>query len=149
MQNVPSTRLQSKLKKGDEVIVISGKDKGKSGKIISVITATNRVLVEGVKLVKKHLSAQKAMARQQQPGVIQKETSIAVSNVMLKDPKTGKPTRVGYRVEADGSKVRVAKASGTVIDTVKKSSSDNKKSAAKAPKAKAQNEPKTSKSKSK
>jgi large subunit ribosomal protein L24 len=112
--------LQSKLKKGDEVVVITGKSKGQSGKIIKVLTATNRVLVQGVNMVKKHLSAQKAMAKQQEPGVFQKETSIAVSNVMLKDPKTGKPTRVGYRVEADGSKVRVAKSSGTVIDTIKK-----------------------------
>lgn len=128
----PTNRLDSKLKKGDEVIVISGKDKGKSGKIIKVITETNRVLVEGVKLVKKHLSARKAMAAQTEPGISTKETSIAVSNVMLKDPKTGKPTRVGYRVEADGSKVRVAKASGTVIDTVKKAKSSSKKSADKA-----------------
>lgn len=123
--------FKTKLKKGDEVIVISGKDKGKSGKIINVITETGRVVVEGVKLVKKHLSAQKAAARQQEPGVIQKETSIAISNVALKDAKTGKPTRVGYKVEADGSKVRVAKKSGTTVDTIKKA-----KTAAKAPKVK-------------
>jgi|GEM_PF-34474 len=130
-------QLQSKLKKGDEVVVITGKSKGQSGKIIKVITQTNRVLVEGVNLVKKHLSARQAMARQQEPGVFQKETSIAVSNVMLKDPKTGKPTRVGYRVEADGSKVRVAKASNTVLDTISKAKTETKKPAAKAPKAKA------------
>jgi large subunit ribosomal protein L24 len=119
---MPNTisKLQSKLKKGDEVIVITGKSKGQSGKIMRVVTATGRVYVEGVNLVKKHLSAQKAMAKQQEPGIFQKETSIAVSNLMLKDPKTGKPTRVGYRVEADGSKVRVAKASGTVLNTVSK-----------------------------
>ena len=129
-------QLQSKLKKGDEVIVITGKSKGQSGKIIKVIAETNRVLVEGVNLVKKHLSARQAMARQQEPGIIQKETSIAVSNVMLKDPKTGKPTRVGYRVEADGSKVRVAKASNTVLDTISKAKTETK-AAVKAPKAKA------------
>lgn len=129
--------LQSKLKKGDEVIVISGKDKGKSGKIISVFTEKNRVLVEGIKLVKKHLSARKAMAAQKEPGITTKETSVPVSNVMLKDPKTGKPTRIGYKIEADGSKVRIAKASGTVIDTIKKAKgSSSKKSADKAPKAK-------------
>lgn len=128
-------QLQSKLKKGDEVIVISGKSKGQSGKITKVITETGRVYVEGVNLVKKFLTAQKAMARQQEPGLISKEASIAVSNVMLKDPKTGKPTRVGYRLEADGSKVRVAKASGSVLDTVKKASKSS--STAKAPKAKA------------
>jgi large subunit ribosomal protein L24 len=124
-------QLQSKLKKGDEVIVITGKSKGQSGKIIRVITETNRVYVEGINLVKKFLSAQKAMAKQQEPGIISKETSIAVSNLMLKDPKTGKPTRVGYRIEADGSKVRIAKASGTVLDTISKSKSST---AAKAPK---------------
>jgi len=127
-------QLQSKLKKGDEVIVIAGKSKGQSGKIIKVITATNRVLVEGVNLVKKHVSARQAAARQQEPGIVQKETSLAVSNVMLKDPGTGKPTRVGYRLEADGSKVRVAKASGTVLETVSKPKTDGK---AAAPKAKA------------
>ena len=129
--------LQSKLKKGDEVIVISGKDKGKSGKIIAVFTEKNRILVEGIKLVKKHLSARKAMAAQKEPGITTKETSVPVSNVMLKDPKTGKPTRIGYKIEADGSKVRIAKASGTVIDTIKKAKSSSKSSTAdKAPKAK-------------
>lgn len=133
----PKQPFKTKLKKGDEVIVISGKDKGQSGKIIAVITETGRVVVEGVKLVKKHLSAQKAAARQQEPGVIQKETSIAISNVALKDPKSGKATRVGYKVEADGSKVRVAKNSGTTVDTIKKAKKATDKPAAKAPKAKA------------
>ena len=128
-------QLQSKLKKGDEVIVISGKSKGQSGKITRVITDTNRVYVEGVNLVKKFLSARKAMMLQREPGQIDAETSIAVSNVMLKDPKTGKPTRVGYRIEADGSKVRVAKGSNTVLDTISKGGKS--KEAAKAPKASA------------
>jgi large subunit ribosomal protein L24 len=129
--------LQSKLKKGDEVIVISGKSKGQSGKITRVVTETNRVYVEGVNLVKKFLSARKAMALQQEPGQVDVETSINVSNVMLKDPKTGKPTRVGYRIEADGSKVRVAKGSNTVLDTISKTAEGSKKPAAKAPKASA------------
>lgn len=119
-------QLQSKLKKGDEVIVISGKSKGQSGKITKVVTETNRVYVEGVNLVKKFLSARKAMMTQREPGQIEVETSIAVSNVMLKDPKTGKPTRVGYRLESDGSKVRVAKGSNTVLDTIKKSGGKDK-----------------------
>lgn len=127
-------QLQSKLKKGDEVIVITGRDKGKSGKITSVLTSLNRVVVEGVNVVKKHISQRQAMARQTEPGIVSKEMSIAVSNVMLKDPKTGKPTRVGYRLEADGSKVRVAKASDTVIDTVKKAKGG--KASKPAPKAK-------------
>lgn len=125
MPNTVNT-LQSKLKKGDEVIVITGKSKGQSGKIVRVVTATNRVYVEGVNLVKKFLSAQKAMASQQEPGMVQKESSIAISNVMLKDPKTGQPTRVGYRLEADGSKVRIAKKSGTVLDTVSKAKAEGK-----------------------
>ena len=139
MAQMVQENFKSKLKKGDEVIVIAGKDKGKSGKILKVITETSRAVVEGVQLVKKHLSAQKAMARQQEPGVFQKETSIAISNLMLKDPKTGKATRVAYRVEADGSKVRVAKASGTVVDTIKKAQTAKDKPAkasAKATKAK-------------
>ncbi len=125
-------QLQSKLKKGDEVIVISGKSKGQSGKITKVITATGRVYVEGVNLVNKFLSARKAMMMQREPGQIQAEASINVTNVMLKDPKTGKPTRVGYRVEADGSKVRIAKASNTVLDTIKKGSKDQSAGKAKA-----------------
>jgi large subunit ribosomal protein L24 len=126
--------LNSKLKKGDEVIVITGKSKGQSGKIIRVITETNRVYVEGINLVKKFISGQKAMMMQREPGQIQTESSIAVSNLMLKDPKTGKPTRVGYRIEADGSKVRIAKASNTVLDTISKA---GEKKTAKAPKASA------------
>lgn len=115
-------QLQSKLKRGDEVVVISGKESGKSGKILAVNTGSQRVTVEGVNLVKKHISQRAAIRLRREPGVMQKEASIAVSNVMLKDPKSGKPTRVGYRIEADGSKVRVAKKSGTVLDTVKKAS---------------------------
>ncbi len=125
-------QLQSKLKKGDEVIVISGKSKGQSGKITKVVTETNRVYVEGVNLVKKFLSARKAMMTQREPGQIDVETSIAVSNVMLKDPKTGKPTRVGYRLESDGSKVRVAKGSNTVLDTISKGGKKSDKPAGKA-----------------
>lgn len=114
------TKLQSKLKRGDEVLVIAGKDAGKGGKITRVITATNRVIVEGVNLVKKHVSQRTAIRLQREPGIMQKEASINVTNVMLKDPKTGQPTRIGFRIEADGSKVRIAKKSGTVIDTVRK-----------------------------
>lgn len=128
------TQFTSKLKKGDEIIVISGKNKGQSGKIMDVLTGAGRVIIDGVNLMKRHVNARMAMKLQREPGVMQKEGSIAISNIMLKDPKTGKPTRVGYRVEADGSKVRVAKASGTVIDTVKKAS---------APKAKAKTATKT------
>jgi large subunit ribosomal protein L24 len=130
--------LNSKLKAGDEVIVIAGKAKGQSGKIARVITANNRVIISGINLAKVHVSARKAMAKQQEPGIVSKELSIAASNVMLKDAKTGKPTRLGYRLEADGSKVRVAKKSNTVVDTIKKAKATKAKAQpAKAPKAKA------------
>ncbi len=114
---------KSKLKTGDEVVVMTGKDKGKKGKITSVVTKTNRVIVAGLNTVKKHISQQAAMQMQVEAGVITKEMPIAISNVMLADPKSGKPTRVGYRTEKDGSKVRIAKKSGEVIDTIKKAAS--------------------------
>lgn len=112
--------LQSKLKKGDDIIVISGKAKGQSGKIARVLTETNRVIVSGIMLAKAHLSARKAMLQQKEPGIVQKELSIHASNVMLKDPKTGKPTKLGYKITAEGAKQRVAKKSGEVVDTIKK-----------------------------
>jgi large subunit ribosomal protein L24 len=111
--------LSTKLKKGDEVIVIAGKDKGKSGRITSIVSATNRILVEGINTVRKHVTVKAAMAKQAEPGIVNRELPIAASNLMLKDPKTGKPTRIGYKLE-NGSKVRVAKASGTVLDTISK-----------------------------
>jgi len=114
---------KSKLKTGDEVVVMTGKDKGKKGKITQVVTKTNRVIVAGLNTVKKHISQQAAMQMQVEAGVITKEMPIAISNVMLADPKSGKPTRVGYRTEKDGSKVRIAKKSGEVIDTIKKAAS--------------------------
>lgn len=101
------------VKKGDEVIVIAGKDKGKKGKILSSFPTKQRVLIEGVNMVKKH-----ARASQQNPqgGILNQEAPIHVSNVLLADPKTGKPTRVGKKILSDGKKVRVAKKSGEVID---------------------------------
>ncbi|GBF77044.1 50S ribosomal protein L24 [Paenibacillus sp. 598K] len=100
------------VKKDDNVIVITGKDKGKKGRVIAAYPRENRVLVEGVNMVKKH-----ARPSQQNPqgGILEQEAAIHVSNVMLIDPKTGKPTRVGYKVQENGKKVRVAK-SGAVID---------------------------------
>jgi large subunit ribosomal protein L24 len=100
------------VKKGDKVMVISGKDKGKQGVILEAYPKKNRVLVEGVNIVKKHSKPSQANP---QGGIINKEAPIHVSNVMPLDPKTGEPTRVGYKVE-DGKKVRVAKKSGEVLD---------------------------------
>ena len=112
--------LQSKLKRGDEVVVIAGKDKGHTGKITSVDTKTNRVVVSGANMATKHISQRAAMQMGREPGKISKELPLPVSNVMLKDPKTGQPTRVGYKLDDKGNKVRVAKKSGEVIDTVRK-----------------------------
>ena len=103
--------VASPLKAGDSVVVITGKDKGKTGKITKVFTKTNRVIVEGINIVKRHQKA----SMTQEPGIVTKEAPIHVSNVMMADPKDGKPTRVGYKVEKDGTKVRVAKRSGEVI----------------------------------
>jgi large subunit ribosomal protein L24 len=106
--------LKSYLKKGDQVVVTAGKEKGKKGRINKVFTDTDRVTVEGVNLVKRHVRATKLG---QDSGIVTKEAAIHVSNVMLVDPKTGQPTRVGYKVLENGQKVRFAKKSGEVIDS--------------------------------
>lgn len=100
------------VKKGDKVMVISGKDKGKTGVILAAYPKQDRVLVEGVNIVKKHA---KPSQINPQGGIINQEAAIHVSNVMPIDPKTGQPTRVGY-TEVDGKKVRVAKKSGENLD---------------------------------
>ena len=105
------------IKKDDQVVVISGKDKGKTGKVLMVDPENGRVYVEGVNVVKRH---QKARTQTSPSGIIEREGSIDVSNVMLVDPKTGEATRIGYRVNEDGSKDRIAKKSGEVLNTVKK-----------------------------
>ena len=100
------------VKKGDKVKVISGKDKGKTGVVLTAIPKKDRVLVEGINIVKKHTKPNQASP---QGGIVSQEAAIHVSNVMLLDPKSGEPTRVGYKVE-DGKKVRVAKKSGEKLD---------------------------------
>ena len=100
------------VKKGDKVVVISGKDKGKQGTILEAYPKQNRVLVEGINIVKKH---SKPSQVNPQGGIISREAAIHVSNVMPLDPKSGKPTRVGYKIE-NGKKVRVAKISGETLD---------------------------------
>lgn len=100
------------VKKGDTVKVITGKDKGKQGVILEAYPKKGRVLVEGVNIVKKHA---KPSQDNPQGGILNKEAAIHVSNVMPIDPKTGEPTRVGYKVE-DGKKVRIAKKSGEALD---------------------------------
>lgn len=98
------------LKKGDEVIITAGKDKGKEGMISKVMHDKNKVIVENLNMVSKHAKGQNG----QEGGIISKEAAIAASNVMLIDPKTKKPTRVGYKVE-QGKKTRVSKKSGQEI----------------------------------
>ena len=101
----------NRIKKGDTVYVNAGNDKGKTGKVLSVDPAKDRVIVEGVNMVSKHT---KPNAKQPQGGIIKKEAPIHVSNLNLLDPKSGKPTRVGFKVEG-GKKVRIAKKSGEEI----------------------------------
>lgn len=103
-----------KIKKNDRVMVISGRDKGKSGRVIEVIRAKNKVIVEGVGIIKKATrpNRQAGIAG----GIVEKEAAIQASNVMLIDPGTGKPTRVGYQLLADGKKVRISRKTGAVID---------------------------------
>ena len=100
-----------KIKKGDRVIVLTGRDKGKNGEVIRVLPKEGRVLVRGVNMMRKH---QKQSASEE-GGIISKEAPINISNLALEDPKDGKPTRVGFKFLEDGSKVRFAKRSGEVI----------------------------------
>jgi len=106
--------MANKFRKGDEVIVLTGKDKGKRGTIAKVITESGRVVVENVNMVKKH---QKPNPNMNIPGgIIEKEMSIDVSNVAMFNPVTGKPDRVGFKFLDDGRKVRVFKSNGEVVD---------------------------------
>ena len=105
--------MVARIRKDDTVIVIAGKDKGSSGRVLKVMPKEERVVVEGVNLVKRHTKPDIAHP---QGGVVSKEASLHISNVALRDPKTGKPTRVGFKVNDKGRKVRVAKGSGVEID---------------------------------
>ncbi len=101
-----------KIKKGDRVVVITGRDKGKTGEVTRVLPKDSRVVVQGVNIVKRH----QRQTQTQQGGIIEKEAAIHISNVAHIDPKTDKPTRVGFKVQDDGRKIRVAKRSGAPID---------------------------------
>jgi large subunit ribosomal protein L24 len=104
--------LKLKIRKGDKVVVRTGRDKGKVGEVLRIYPEDNRALVQGVNVVRKH---QKQTAGQE-GGIVSKEMPIHISNIALRDPKDGKPTRVGYKVLKDGKKVRFARNSGEVID---------------------------------
>ena len=102
----------AKIKKGDRVVVITGRDKGKRGEVVRVLPDADRVVVSGVNIVKRHTRPTPASAG----GIVEKEATIHVSNVQHIDPKTDKPTRVGFKTLEDGRKIRVARPSGEAID---------------------------------
>ena len=104
--------MAAKIKKGDKVVVLAGRDKGKTGEVRSVIPAEDRAVVGGVNLVRRHTKP----AGQNEGGILTKEAPIHLSNLAIADPKTGKATRVGFKTLDDGRKVRVAKRSGDLID---------------------------------
>ena len=104
--------MAAKIKKGDKVVVLSGRDKGKAGEVLQVMPKDARAIVRGVMMVKKHTKA----SAQSEGGIISKEATIDLSNLAVADPKDGKPTRVGFKVLDDGRKVRFAKRSGDLID---------------------------------
>ena len=108
--------MAARIRSGDNIVVLTGKDRGKTGKVRQVLPKENRVIVEGINIVKRHT---KARGPGQPGGIIEKEAPLHISNVAIADPATGKPTRIGFRIEPDGTKVRVAKASGQVIADVK------------------------------
>ncbi len=105
-------RKIKRIRKGDNVTVVSGRDKGKSGSVLRVLQDDERLIVQGVNVVKRHMRASQTQAG----GIIEKEASIHVSNVSLVDPDSGEPTRVGFRILEDGRKVRYAKRSGEDMD---------------------------------
>jgi large subunit ribosomal protein L24 len=104
--------MAAKIRKGDKVVVLAGRDKGRTGEVIAVRPSEGRALVRGVNVVKRH---QKQSASQE-GGIVSKESPIHLSNIAIADPKDGKPTRVGFKVQADGKKIRIAKRSGAEID---------------------------------
>ena len=103
--------MAAKIRKGDSVVVLTGKDKGKTGEVLQVLPKENRAVVRGVNVVKRHTRPSQIS----EGGIVTKEASIDLSNLAIADPKDGKPTKVGFKLETDGSKVRVAKRSGAVI----------------------------------
>jgi large subunit ribosomal protein L24 len=104
--------MAAKIKKGDKVVVITGRDKGKSGEVLRVSPTEGRAVVRGINLVKRHTKA----TMQSEGGIISKEAAIQLSNLQIADPKDGKPSRVGFKILDDGRKVRFAKRSGDLID---------------------------------
>ena len=104
--------MAAKIRKGDRVVVLSGRDKGRGGEVLKMLPAEGRAIVQGVNSVRRH----QKQTQTQEGGIVSKELPVDLSNLALEDPKDGKPTRVGFKVLNDGKKVRFAKRSGEVID---------------------------------
>jgi large subunit ribosomal protein L24 len=104
--------MAAKIRKGDKVIVLAGRDRGRSGEVVQVMPAEGRALVRGIHMVKRH----QRQTASQDGGIISKEAPIHLSNLAIADPRDGKPSRIGFKFMADGKKVRVAKRSGAEID---------------------------------
>jgi large subunit ribosomal protein L24 len=106
--------MAARIRKGDRVVVVTGSDRGKQGEVLQVLPKENRAVVQGVNVAKHHT---KPKGMGQQGGIVEKEATIHLSNIKLLDPKTDKPTRIGFKVLENGAKVRVAKATGNVIES--------------------------------
>ena len=106
------SRLATSIRKNDNVLVVTGKDRGKRGRVLKIVPDKNRLIVEGVNMIKRHTKP----GRTEQGGIIEREAAIHVSNVALLDPKSDKPTKIGFKFLEDGRKVRIARASGETID---------------------------------
>jgi large subunit ribosomal protein L24 len=104
--------MAAKIRKGDRVVLLAGRDKGRVGEVVSVNPSAQRALVRGINVVKRH---QRQSARQE-GGIVSKELPVHLSNLAIADPKDGKPTRVGFKIGGDGRKLRIAKRSGAEID---------------------------------
>ena len=100
-----------KIRKGDKVVILTGKDKGRSGEVLQVMPKEDRAVVRGINVVKRH----QRQSASQEAGIITKEAPIHLSNIAIADPKDGKPTRVGYKLRDDGTKVRVCKRTGAEL----------------------------------
>ena len=104
--------MAAKIKKGDKVVILAGRDKGRTGEVLRVLPDENRAVVDGVNVVKRH----QRQTKDREAGIVNKPAAIDLSNIALADPKDGKATRVGFKILDDGRKVRVAKRSGELID---------------------------------
>ncbi len=104
--------MAAKIRKGDKVIVLAGRDKGRTGEVVEVRPTEGRAVVRGINMVKRH----QRQTAQQEGGIISKELPVHLSNIAFADPKDGKPTRIGFKIRPDGKKIRIAKRSGAEID---------------------------------